>query len=195
MAAEWTKSTRTDASIGRLVDVSLLHKAANGDWRPSTGESYPNPSPRELAVFEDFYWRGFGVPEHPFLRKLIDHYKINLCNPHPNSILSISIFINLCEGYLGIFPHFNLFRHFFCQNKKGGWRLKNCRRGVSKPPGWDEAPPSACTTEYLNEGLVQEVVLRDVGAGATDSLRRGPSFRGAGELVGKAYRLRDGIGQ
>jgi hypothetical protein len=37
---------------------------------------------------------------------------------HPNSILSISIFINLYEAYLGIHPHFNLWHHFFCLKRK-----------------------------------------------------------------------------
>ena len=29
-------------------------------------------------------------------------------------------FIHFCEAYLGILPHFNLFRHLFWLNKKGG---------------------------------------------------------------------------
>jgi hypothetical protein len=32
----------------------------------------------------------------------------------------VSIFITLCESYLGIQPHFNLWQHFFCLKKKGG---------------------------------------------------------------------------
>ena len=31
----------------------------------------------------------------------------------PNSILHISIFIHLCEAFLGIEPHFDLFQYFF----------------------------------------------------------------------------------
>jgi hypothetical protein len=34
--------------------------------------------------------------------------------------LHIAIFIHLCESYLGILPHFDLFRHFFCLKVKGG---------------------------------------------------------------------------
>jgi hypothetical protein len=32
----------------------------------------------------------------------------------------VSVFITLCESYLGIQPHFNLWRHFFFLKKKGG---------------------------------------------------------------------------
>ena len=38
----------------------------------------------------------------------------------PNTILHISIFIYFCEAYLGILPHFNLFRHLFWLKKRGG---------------------------------------------------------------------------
>ena len=43
-----------------------------------------------------------------------------MCNLHPNTILHISIFIYFCEAYLGILPHFNLFRHLFWLKKRGG---------------------------------------------------------------------------
>ena len=43
-----------------------------------------------------------------------------MSNLHPNTILHISIFIHFCEAYLGILPHFNLFRHLFWLKKKGG---------------------------------------------------------------------------
>lgn len=48
------------------------------------------------------------MPCYPFLCDL------SLGNLHPNSILAVSVFITLCEAYLGIQPHFNLFRHFYC---------------------------------------------------------------------------------
>ena len=43
-----------------------------------------------------------------------------MCNLHPNTILHIYVFIHFCEVYLGILPHFNLFRHLFWLKKKGG---------------------------------------------------------------------------
>ena len=45
---------------------------------------------------------------------------ISLCNLHPNTIMHISVFIHFCEMYLGVLPHFNLFRHLFWLKKKGG---------------------------------------------------------------------------
>ena len=34
----------------------------------------------------------------------------------PNGIQHIAVFIALCEGFLGISPHFDLWRHFFAVN-------------------------------------------------------------------------------
>jgi hypothetical protein len=51
MSAEWTKSTSTESSIRKLVDGGVLPDAVVGGWRPSIGESYPDPRPGELVVF------------------------------------------------------------------------------------------------------------------------------------------------
>ena len=50
----------------------------------------------------------------------MEFWAISLCNLHPNTILHVSIFIHFCEAFLGVLPHFNLFRHLFCLKKKGG---------------------------------------------------------------------------
>ena len=50
----------------------------------------------------------------------MEFWVVSLCNLHPNTILHISIFIHFCEAYLGILPHFNLFRHLFWLKKRGG---------------------------------------------------------------------------
>ena len=34
--------------------------------------------------------------------------------------MHISIYIHFCKAYLGVLPHFNLFRHLFWLKKKGG---------------------------------------------------------------------------
>ena len=61
---------------------------------------------------------GFSV--HPFLRDLLELWVVSLCNLHPNTILHIYIFNYFYEAYLGILPHFNLFRHLFWLKKRGG---------------------------------------------------------------------------
>ena len=103
-----------EAVLNRLVMDGVLPDRVTTGWRPAHGESFPTPHDDELVVFEDYFYRGFGVPIYPFLHGLIDYYGISLCNLSPNSILHISIFIHFCEAYLGILPHFDLFHYFLC---------------------------------------------------------------------------------
>jgi hypothetical protein len=120
MAMEWNKSVSMEATLVKLVTTGVMAEAVIGGWRTSAGENYPDPCPAKIVVFEDFYWHRFGNPCHPFLRKLYDYYRVSICNLHPNSVLAVSVFITLCESYLGIQPHFNLWWHFFYLKKKGG---------------------------------------------------------------------------
>src|SRR5436190_19330285 len=65
------------------------------------------------ATFTSFFYWGFSLPTSSFFRGLLYFYGIELVNLNPNSILQISAFIYLCEVFLGVRPHFNLFRYLF----------------------------------------------------------------------------------
>lgn len=52
-------------------------------------------------------------PSHAFHRGLLDYYEIEPHHLNPNRIQHMVAFIVLCEGYLGIEPHLDLWRHFF----------------------------------------------------------------------------------
>ena len=54
-----------------------------------------------------------GLPISPFFRGILDFYHINLTHLNPNSILQISIFVHLCEAYLGVLPHFGLWKYLY----------------------------------------------------------------------------------
>ena len=61
------------------------------------------------------------TPPHRFLRGLLHYYGLELQHLNPNGIQHISAFVALCEGYLGIEPHFELWKYFFAvelQKKK-----------------------------------------------------------------------------
>ncbi|KAK1680763.1 hypothetical protein QYE76_041611 [Lolium multiflorum] len=50
---------------------------------------------------------------HEFLRSLLFFYGIQLWQLNPNSILHLCIFITVCEAFLGIDPHWGLWRKIF----------------------------------------------------------------------------------
>ena len=65
---------------------------------------------------------------------LLHYYKIKVQHLNPNRIQHMAAFIALCEGFLGISPHFDLWWHFFTINllKK---REKSCRQELHMPMG------------------------------------------------------------
>jgi hypothetical protein len=85
-------------------------------WRPAFGEAVPKPRTGETVVLADFFERGFSVPTHPFFRRLLGYYGLQLHHLNPNGILHISVFITLCEAeaYLGIVPHLGLWKWLYC---------------------------------------------------------------------------------
>jgi hypothetical protein len=89
MRKEWWKSKSTETTINDLVGLGVLHNRELVGWCPAGSDSYPNPRPGEIVVFEDFFKRGFGVP----VQGLCLFYEIGICNLHPNSILLVSVFI------------------------------------------------------------------------------------------------------
>jgi hypothetical protein len=117
---EWMEYVSTKAALNHLVVDGVLPDRETIGWRPAAGEGFPTPGCDELVVFEGYFYRGFGSPVHPFLNSLINYYGISLCNLGSNSILHVATFIHFWEAYLGILPHFDLFRHFFHLKTIGG---------------------------------------------------------------------------
>jgi hypothetical protein len=66
-----------------------------------------------IVAYATFYERGFGVPSHRFLRSLLLFYGLELHHLTSSGILHIATFMTLCEAYMGIEPHFDLWNYFF----------------------------------------------------------------------------------
>jgi hypothetical protein len=66
-----------------------------------------------VVSFVSFHERGFGVPAIRFMRAILHVYGVELHNLSPNSISQAAIFVAVCEGYLGIDPHWDLWTHLF----------------------------------------------------------------------------------
>ena len=57
------------------------------------------------------------MPAHEFLRGLLFTYGVQLWQLTPNSILHLAIFITLCEGFLGVKPHFGFWKRIFASKR------------------------------------------------------------------------------
>jgi hypothetical protein len=64
-------------------------------------------------MFLAFLLCGLSLPTHEFLRGLLYVYGVQLHQLTPNFILHIAYFVTLCESFLGIEPHFLLWRSIF----------------------------------------------------------------------------------
>jgi hypothetical protein len=103
----------TEAKIQALVDRGLLRPKAEVEWRAAAGEEFPSEDVKEQVVFASFFERGFTLPAGDFFRGLLYYYRLELVHLVPNSVTVASTFIHFCEVYLGIPPHFTLWRYFF----------------------------------------------------------------------------------
>jgi hypothetical protein len=68
-------------------------------------EADPTPPPGYVVSFTPFHERGFGMPANRFMRALPHYYRVELHNFNPNSIAQATIFVAVCEGFLGIEAH------------------------------------------------------------------------------------------
>jgi hypothetical protein len=112
----WPFSTVTADDLEAL-DVDGLLRPLSGDpqpeWMvPPSGATLSPPSGYVLS-FVSFHERGFGVPASRFMRAILYFYGVELHNLNPNSIAQAAIFAAVCEGFLGIDPHWDLWTHLF----------------------------------------------------------------------------------
>ena len=82
-------------------------------WRPALGKDHPYENTEEIVAFTPYLERGLGFPCSSFFSGLLRYYMIQLHHLTPNFFVHISIFVHLCEAFLGIEPHFELFRFLF----------------------------------------------------------------------------------
>jgi hypothetical protein len=112
----WPFSTVTADDLEDLVAEGLLRPLSDErqpEWIPPASGAAPSPPPGYVVSFVSFHERGFGVPASRFMRAILYNYEVELHNLSTNSISQAAIFVAVCEGYLGIAPHWDLWTHLF----------------------------------------------------------------------------------
>ena len=109
----WTASTCSESDLETLVSSGVLLEKSVLQWRHALGEDRPYENTGEIVSFVPYLERGLGFPCSSFFSGLLCYYRIQLHHLTPNSFVHISIFVHLCEAFLGIEPHFELFRFLF----------------------------------------------------------------------------------
>src|SRR4051812_5321052 len=83
-------------------------------------EVIPRPPAGVRVMFITFVLWGLSFPIHDFIRGLLFLYGIQLHHLSPKSLLHVACFITFCECWLGIEPHFGLFRKLYSVKRQSG---------------------------------------------------------------------------
>ncbi|KAK1664845.1 hypothetical protein QYE76_053004 [Lolium multiflorum] len=114
---EWERSKISQQDMNMLKKLGISGK--QDALRFPKEESYPAPPMQYRVSFVDHLIRGLSTPIHDFLRGLLFMYGLQLHHLTPNSILHISIFITLCESFLGVQPNWSLWKRIFLCRRNG----------------------------------------------------------------------------
>ena len=107
---DWAKSLINDRDINELKNQGLL----DGMEHQLPGDDdIPNPPEGWRVMFLSFLFRGLSLPAQEFLRGLLFVYGVQLWQLTPKAILHVAVFITFCECYLGIAPHFGLWKALY----------------------------------------------------------------------------------
>jgi hypothetical protein len=112
---EWKKSKGNSEDLLALLNSGFLREKEVDMWRAAAGDPFPmEKNPDEIPMFTRFAERGLSLPASDFFKGLLGYYGIEYLNlnPNPNGIFHTSVFVHFCEAFLGIKPHWILFRKF-----------------------------------------------------------------------------------
>jgi hypothetical protein len=112
VVGNWVPTKMGSKEMSAAEKIGLL-KNDPAESLAAGPEIVPRPPPSFWVIFLAFLLRGLSLPPHPFLRSLLFVYGVQLHELNPNTILDIACFIMLCECFLGIEPHWALWRWNF----------------------------------------------------------------------------------
>jgi hypothetical protein len=111
---EWKKSkVKTEDLLALLNSVFIREKEVDM-WRAVAGDPYPMEKAEDkIPMFRRFAERGLALPASDFFKGHLRYYGVEYLNLNPNDIFHTIVFVHFCEAFLGIKPHWILFRKFF----------------------------------------------------------------------------------
>jgi hypothetical protein len=111
---EWKKSKAKTEDLLAFINNGFLREKEVDMWRAAAGDPYPmEKNLDEIPMFTRFAERGLSLSANDFFKGLLGYYDIEYLNLNPNGIFHTSVFVHFCKAFLGIKPHWILFRKFF----------------------------------------------------------------------------------
>ncbi|KAK1693148.1 hypothetical protein QYE76_009845 [Lolium multiflorum] len=137
VSRDWSASAISNRDINKLLALGFV-STSEDDIR-----LFSPKAPKGLHRLVHCFF--FSLPAHEFLRSLLFFYGIQLWQLTPNSILHLSIFITVCEAFLGIDPHWGLWRKIFYVKRHND----------------NNAPPSSVALALVSSADLSAEDLRD----------------------------------
>jgi hypothetical protein len=110
-STSWVPSEFKQTDLTKAQKEGLIAEGNQGIF-PNI-ERIPKPPSGYRVMFLAFLLCGLSFPAHEFIRGLLFVYGVQLHQLTPNSILHIACFITLSESFLGIEPHWILWKFLF----------------------------------------------------------------------------------
>jgi hypothetical protein len=111
---EWKKSKVKTEDLLTLLNSGFIREKEVDMWRSAAGDPHPmEKAEDEIPMFARFVERGLALPASDFFKGLLRYYGIEYLNLNPNGVFHTAVFVHFCEDFLGIKPHWILFRKFF----------------------------------------------------------------------------------
>jgi len=133
-ADDWRPSSMMERRLLELEREGLLRprtSSSRPEWiAPAADHREPRPPTGYVVSFAKFHRHGLGAPPSRFMWALCHHYGVELQHFSPNAVTAAAVFVAVCEGYLGMMPHWDLWLHLYqgeLFNAPGG------SAGVRKP--------------------------------------------------------------
>ena len=108
------------AKMQTLVNAGKIPEKVLVEWFPAHKQQWPSGEEGQIPVFQAYCECCLRLPAHPFLTLILEHFGVELVNLGPNSITMLSVFVYLCEAYLGIPADLELFQYFYGMARQSG---------------------------------------------------------------------------
>jgi hypothetical protein len=109
---DWPMSEVMQEHLQNLISQGYMIALGLATYRVPEDPVSPQAGEYVVGCIVFYEW-GFGVPSHQFLYSLLQFYNLELHHSTPWGILYIAAFMTLCEAYMGIEPHLDLWNYFF----------------------------------------------------------------------------------
>ncbi|KAE8806069.1 hypothetical protein D1007_17747 [Hordeum vulgare] len=114
----WLGSDIYTEHIDALRHRRMLPPASLVVMRIPGAKNAPTPQEGEVVVFDEHFYRGFGLPARTFFSNFLSFFGLQPHHLAPNAILQLASFVVLCEGFLGIEPRIDLWQSLFFFKKQ-----------------------------------------------------------------------------